>query len=620
MRIPETWESRGYEYPKDGPSRSSSSPRTTRSTTPPSVRWSSACRGGRRQDGRPVQGPGRPQALHHPRPARAAGRRRPTAGLHPRTSSTTFKTSTRIPSFEAATFEEGQTVRGVIGLDGGSTSSKAVLVDYETGEILYKAYTLSKGNPIQDTKDILAEIQGYMDEQGATFECMGFGATGYAANVLEESVKADVNIVETVAHMMSAIRYVPDADVVCDIGGQDIKVLFLAENKQGSRDVRDFKLSNQCSAGNGMLLQAMADQFGVHLYDYADTAFSAGMSPKFSYGCAVFLDADRVNFQKEGFSAPEMLAGLAQVLPKNVWQYVVQVPRLAEYGEVFVLQGGTQRNLAAVKAQVDYIERSACPTPKVVVHPPLGEAGAIGAAMETLRVVKRRGHSTFIGMQSGHCARVHHRTTSRPSATSAPTSAAAPSSTRQHPGRHEPLHLRVLLREGDRREQGGPQGPQPRANIIRKQYPNLVEYEAKLAFKHFYEPAPIAPARAALDDVEVKRRSFKRVARRAQARLPANGRRPGPQQHQDRHSAGAQRLHRGALLPDLLRDPGHQAEHRLQHADLRGDVGGGRAATAPSTPASRQRSSRLTSTSWSSISTRTRRSARVRWTTSTTRA
>ena len=69
-----------------------------------------------------------------------------------------------------------------------------------------------------------------------------------------------------------------------------------------------------------MLLQAMADQFGVPLADYADTAFEAALAPKFSYGCAVFLDADRVNFQKEGFQRAEMLAGLAQVLPKNVWQ------------------------------------------------------------------------------------------------------------------------------------------------------------------------------------------------------------------------------------------------------------------------------------------------------------
>ena len=48
------------------------------------------------------------------------------------------------------------------------------------------------------------------------------------------------------------------------------------------------------AAGNGMLLQAMADQFGIPVYEYADNAFEAKLSPKFSYGCAVFLDSDRV--------------------------------------------------------------------------------------------------------------------------------------------------------------------------------------------------------------------------------------------------------------------------------------------------------------------------------------
>ena len=182
-------------------------------------------------------------------------------------------------------------------------------------------------------------------------EVMGFGATGYAADVLKESVKSDASIVETVAHMMSATHYFGDIDVICDIGGQDIKVLFMQNG-----DIKNFRLSNQCSAGNGMLLQAMADQFGVKVTDYADVAFEAKLSPKFSYGCAVFLDSDRVNFQKEGFSKEELLAGLAQVLPKNVWQYVVQIPRMAELGKKFVLQGGTQHNLAALKAQVDYIK------------------------------------------------------------------------------------------------------------------------------------------------------------------------------------------------------------------------------------------------------------------------
>jgi hypothetical protein len=72
-------------------------------------------------------------------------------------------------------------------------------------------------------------------------------------------------------------------------------------------------------------------------------------------------------------------------------------PRLA--GARFVLQGGTQYNLAAVKAQVDYIKERV-PGAEVFVHPHTGEAGAIGAAFETLRVVKRRGSSTFIGLDA----------------------------------------------------------------------------------------------------------------------------------------------------------------------------------------------------------------------------
>ena len=122
-----------------------------------------------------------------------------------------------------------------------------------------------------------------------------------------------------------------------------------------------------------MLLQAMANQFGLPVTEYADAAFKAPLSPKFSYGCAVFLDADRVNFQKEGYSKEELLAGLAMVLPKNVWQYVVQIPRLAQLGTRYVLQGGTQYNLAAVKAQVDYI-KARVPGATVSVHPASGRS------------------------------------------------------------------------------------------------------------------------------------------------------------------------------------------------------------------------------------------------------
>jgi len=278
-----------------------------------------------------------------------------------------------------------------LGLDGGSTSSKAVLCD-ENGEMLLKVYQLSKGNPIEDTLELLQEIQA--NDPHGYYDVKGLGVTGYAADVLGGALNADANIIETIAHMKSAQKAFGESiNVICDIGGQDIKVLFM-ENGM----MKNFRLSNQCSAGNGTLLQSMAKQFGVPVEGFADIAFAAKQAPMFNYGCAVFLDTDRVNFQKEGYSKEELFAGISKVLPKNVWQYVVQAPNLAAFGDHFVLQGGTQYNQAALKAQVDYI-KDKVPHARVDVHPHPGEAGAYGAAIEAKDVVQQRGHATFSGMK-----------------------------------------------------------------------------------------------------------------------------------------------------------------------------------------------------------------------------
>ncbi|MDQ3368970.1 MAG: acyl-CoA dehydratase activase-related protein [Myxococcota bacterium] len=403
------------------------------------------------------------------------------------------------PAYEDAKLEAGKHYKGVIGLDGGSTSSKCVFID-EDENILKKVYTLSKGNPIQDMKDMFTQMKAWATEQGATIECTGFGVTGYAGDVLEKSLGADANIVETVAHMMSAKRWFPSVDVICDIGGQDIKVMFMQNG-----DVKNFRLSNSCSAGNGMLLQAMADQFGIPVKKYAEVAFEARLAPKFSYGCAVFLDSDRVNFQKEGYAKEELLAGLALVLPKNIWQYVVQIPRMAELGRVFVLQGGTQKNVAALKAQVDYIEKRV-PNAEVYLHPHCGEAGAIGAAFEALRVTRRRGTTTFVGLDQAvdinftstndettrcnfcpnNCSRTFIDTATLDGKTARYISGFS-----CEKGTVENMDsLKKLNKERQTRM---------------KKYPNLVDYEAKLAFKSFYEPAPMPAHGAPVEDIIVKR-------------------------------------------------------------------------------------------------------------------
>ena len=305
-----------------------------------------------------------------------------------------------------------------------------------------------------------------------------------------------MNIVETVAHMMSATHYFGDVDVICDIGGQDIKVLFMQNG-----DIKNFRLSNQCSAGNGMLLQAMADQFGVKVTEYADVAFEAELAPKFSYGCAVFLDTDRVNFQKEGFSKEELLAGLAQVLPKNVWQYVVQIPRMAALGTKFVLQGGTQYNLAARQG-----------------------AGRLHQGARSRRrglraPAHRRGRRDR--RRDGDPARGQAQAATRPSSASTRRSTSSTrrsndETTRCHFCPNECARTFIDTQDARRRapratsrgfscEKGTVESEEAMLALtterkkLMKEFPNLVDYESKQVFRHFYDPAPMPEDGATID-------------------------------------------------------------------------------------------------------------------------
>ena len=194
-----------------------------------------------------------------------------------------FKERYKRKKFIPATFSPGQVIEGFIGLDGGSTSTKAVLLDKDRN-VLVKTYQLSKGNPIVDTKEVFENLEKQVLDAGATLKVLGVGTTGYAKDILKDVLAADVALVETVAHTESALQFYREVDVIVDVGGQDIKLIILK-----NRQVKDFKLNTQCSAGNGYFLQSTAEGFGMKIEDYADIAFGAQAMPTFGYGCAVFM-------------------------------------------------------------------------------------------------------------------------------------------------------------------------------------------------------------------------------------------------------------------------------------------------------------------------------------------
>ena len=310
-----------------------------------------------------------------------------------------FRAAYTLPPFAPPEPARGSSLPCALGIDGGSTSSKLVLLD-ETGEPCYKDYVLSAGNPIEDVRAMFERLAGWAAARELRLDIQASAVTGYASAILKEAFDLDLAVVETVAHMRGAVQTYGEIDVICDVGGQDIKVLLLRNGR-----VADFMLNTQCSAGNGYFLQGMAAQLGLPVEEYAEHAFAARQAPAFNYGCAVFMEQDKVNFQQQGWTREEIMAGLALVLPLNIWNYVVQDTNIARFGRRVVLQGGTQKNLAAVKAQVDYIQRKS-PEAEVLVHRHTDIVGAIGAALEARRV--QRGPSRFIGIEAA--TRVEYET------------------------------------------------------------------------------------------------------------------------------------------------------------------------------------------------------------------
>ena len=157
-------------------------------------------------------------------------------------------------------------------------------------------------------------------------------------------------MVETIAHASAGLHFFPDADCICDVGGVDVKIMILNNGA-----VTDFRLNSQCSSGNGAFLQGVAERFNIPMGDMADGAFQAQAMPQLSMGCGVFLQSDIVNQQRKGWQAEEILAGLCAILPLNVWIYAGGMNNLQQVGRKYILQGGTHRNLAVVKTQVDFI-------------------------------------------------------------------------------------------------------------------------------------------------------------------------------------------------------------------------------------------------------------------------
>ncbi|MDD2418423.1 MAG: acyl-CoA dehydratase activase [Oscillospiraceae bacterium] len=271
--------------------------------------------------------------------------------------------------------------RCYLGLDMGSTTSKAVLIDPD-GCLLYSCYKSNEGSPLKSAEYILKEIYSQIPK-GAYIAYSA--VTGYGEELVKAAFFCDMGEVETVAHSTAAEYFLPGVDTVLDIGGQDMKYIRVNDGV-----ISDVTLNEACSSGCGSFIETFAKSLNLSVQEFSMQGVRAKNPVDLGSRCTVFMNSKVKQAQKEGISVGDISAGLCYSVIKNALYKVIKLKSPSELGNKIIVQGGTFLNDAILRG-FEIISG------KEVIRPEIsGLMGAFGAALLAKKSWREGVNSTLI--------------------------------------------------------------------------------------------------------------------------------------------------------------------------------------------------------------------------------
>ena len=234
-----------------------------------------------------------------------------------------------------------------LGLDAGSTTVKCVLMD-STGAVVASDYQDVEGDAFEAAKrmveQLLVGIEGAGHARQRRFLAHAT-ATGYGEELLRTGLGFDSGVVETVAHLRAAQQFRPDASFVLDIGGQDMKALWIRDGV-----VVDAVLNEACSSGCGAFVQSSAKSLNMSRQEFSRLAMEAKHPIDLGAKCTVFMTSRVRHAQKASASVGDIAAGIAYSVVNNVMTRVIGKTHALPLGNAVVVQGGTFKSDAVLRA------------------------------------------------------------------------------------------------------------------------------------------------------------------------------------------------------------------------------------------------------------------------------
>ena len=256
-----------------------------------------------------------------------------------------------------------------LGIDSGSTTTKIVVTDVNA-RLLYSYYTINRGNPIKAVEEGLTKLKEECEAKKAVLRIAGSCSTGYGEDLIKAAFELHSGIIETIAHYMAARHLDKEVSFILDIGGQDMKAIFVNHGV-----IDRIEINEACSSGCGSFVETFAKTLGYTASSFAKEACCSQVPCDLGTRCTVFMNSKVKQALREGATIPDIAAGLAYSVVKNCLYKVLKLKSTEVLGKHVVVQGGTMRNDAIVHAfeLLAGVEVSRCDIPELM--------GAFGCAL-----------------------------------------------------------------------------------------------------------------------------------------------------------------------------------------------------------------------------------------------
>lgn len=235
---------------------------------------------------------------------------------------------------------QGTLSRLYLGIDIGSTSTKAILID-ESKKPVAGFYTYTAGNPLTAVKSIFEAIDNYTRQNEIKINIAGVGTTGSGRKFIGKIINADLIVDEITSHARAAFELDPLTDTIIEIGGQDAKFTLM-----NNGNVTFSQMNTVCAAGTGSFLYEQARKLGCSLSDYSKNTENVS-APLASDRCTVFMERDISQLFNNGYSVNEILATALHSVTEN---YLKKVAIEASIGQNVCFQGATAKNKSLIAA------------------------------------------------------------------------------------------------------------------------------------------------------------------------------------------------------------------------------------------------------------------------------